>query len=46
MLSIIPSSPEYSNDYCNISFGFFFFNVNFIKTKPEPNKPTKANVSG
>lgn len=43
MLSIIPSSPEYSNDYCNISF---FFYVNFIKTKPEPNKPTKANVSG
>lgn len=23
MLSIIPSSPEYSNDYCNISFVFF-----------------------
>lgn len=45
MLCIIPTSPEYSNDYCNISL-VFFFNVNFTETKTEPNKPTKANVRG
>lgn len=31
MLSIIPSSPEYSNDYCNISFVFFFLMLILLK---------------